>query len=495
MSAARFDELRRRLATIEDIQASAGLLEWDLQVMMPPGGGEARSHQLATLKTLLHERAVDPALGALLEELRPFEEGHAFESFEASLVRVARRNYERAARVPVELEAELSHAGSEGIIAWAAARENDDFAAFRPQLDRMLELKRRFVECHAPYDDPYDVLLEAYEPGLRARTVAGVFDRLLPELQRIVAASADTGLEPFEQGPYDDEGQTALSLEIARAFGVDDRAFRIDPTLHPFCQTIAIDDIRLTTRNEPTLAGHALFTVMHESGHGLYEHGVDPAFARTPLASGASTALHESQSRLWENVVGRSRPFWEWFYPRMQATHPELLDGISVDRFHRALVRPRPSFVRVAADEVTYGLHVILRFELERGLLDGSLATGDLPEAWNARFEELFGLWPPSDRLGCLQDVHWAEGYLGYFPSYQLGNVIAVQIWERLRQDIPEADDLIGHGRFGEIHEWLRSRLYAAGASFTPVETLERLGVGPLDPAPYLAYLRERVAA
>ncbi|MBM3676301.1 MAG: carboxypeptidase M32 [Actinobacteria bacterium] len=483
------EELRGRLAEIADLEAAAGLLEWDLQTMMPRGGADARGQQLATLRALAHKRSIDARLGELLAEASTHVEG---DTVDACLVRVALRDHDRAARVPVELTAETTRAASTALVAWTAAREADDFAAFRPHLDRMIELKRRYVDCFDAADDPYDVLLEDYEPGLRAAAVETIFARLLPELQRLLHAAGDAELEPFEVGPYPPEAQDAVSREVARAFGVDDAAFRLDPSVHPFCQAVAIDDIRLTTRYEPSLAGHSLFSTMHEAGHGLYEHGVDPALGRSPLGTGASTALHESQSRLWENVVGRSFAFWRWFYPRMQVAHPELLRDVPVERFHRALVRPRASLVRVSADEVSYGLHVILRFELERALLSGALATTDLPEAWNARFEELLGIRPPDDRLGCMQDVHWAEGLFGYFPSYQLGNVLAVQIWQRVLADIPDADDQIGQGRFEEIHGWLRERLYRLGRSFTPAETLERLGCGPLDPEPYLAYLRER---
>jgi carboxypeptidase Taq len=241
------------------------------------------------------------------------------------------------------------------------------------------------------------------------------------------------------------------------------------------------------------LADHSLFSTMHEVGHGLYEHGVDKALERTPLSHGLSMALHESQSRLWENVIGRSLPFWTWFYPRMQAAHPEALRTVSFEQLHRAVNRVRRSFIRVAADEVSYGLHIILRFELERELLAGRLSTADLPEAWNARFAELLGVRPPDNRLGCLQDTHWATGLVGYFPSYQLGNVMSVQIWERLREDIPDTDEQIANGEFGEIHGWLREHLYRLGRMYTPTETLQRVVGGPIDAEPYLRYLKAKI--
>lgn len=492
---APLEQLLRHLGEIADLVHAAGLLEWDLQVMMPPGGGPARAHQIGTLRGLAHARLLDPELGRLIEANAAVEASEPPESFAASVVRVARRDHERACRIPVELAAETSRAASDGIGIWQAARANDDYASFRPALDRMLDLKRRTIECFAPYEDPYDVLVDAFEPGLRAETIASVFDGLLPELRRIVAEAPPAVDEPFERGPYGVEPQRALSAEVARAFGVDDVSFRLDPTVHPFCLSLHANDVRLTTRYGALLEEHSLFSVMHEAGHGLYEHGIDPRFARTPLASGASTALHESQSRLWENVIGRSRQFWEWFYPRMQGAHPDLLGSVSLERFHRSIVRPRPSFIRVSADEVTYGLHVILRFELERALLDGSLSTADLPDAWNTRFAELLGITPPNDALGCLQDVHWAEGTFGYFPSYQLGNVLSVQIWNRLLDDLPDALDQVGRGDFTGIQGWLQRNLYALGRQFTPEETMRRIGCGPLDPVPYVAYLQDRTAS
>jgi carboxypeptidase Taq len=264
-------------------------------------------------------------------------------------------------------------------------------------------------------------------------------------------------------------------------------------TVHPFAASFGLNDIRLTTRySEGDL--HSLFTAMHECGHGLYEWGVSPTLDRTPLYEGASAALHESQSRLWENVVGRSIPFWRWFYPRLQETFPEHLGDISLDRFQREVNRPRRGFIRVDADETSYGLHVILRFELEQELLSGRLAVKDLPEAWNARFEELMGIAVPNDSVGVLQDSHWAAGLFGYFPTYLLGSVLSVQIWERAKEAIPDVEEQIGHGEFSELHGWLRDNLYALGSKFTPAETIERVVGGPIDPQPYLRYLRAKLS-
>ncbi len=487
--------LRGELARIADLTVAARALEWDQLVMMPEGGAATRPDTLATLHGLAHELFVRDEVGALLDELAPLEAELDPESDDACLIAVTRRDWEKASRVPTELTAELTKLASEGMEAWAKARAEDDYASFRPWLDRTLELKHRYIACFPATDDPYDVLLDDFERGMRTDEVRVVFDRLKPALRELVAAAPDDPPEPFLEGPYAREAQHEVSLAIARAFGASDAFFRLDPTVHPFCMSLSTRDIRLTTRYaEDDLHGNSLFSTMHEVGHGLYEHGGDAALDRTPLATGCSSALHESQSRLWENVIGRSLPFWRWFYPQFRDGFANVLADVSLERFHRAINRAQPSLIRVDADETTYGLHIILRFELEQELLSGTLSTADLPAAWNAKLEELLGIAPPSDRLGCLQDVHWSGGMFGYFPTYQLGNVLSVQIWEQLLAELPDAYEQIERGSFEAIYEWLRERLYRHGRKFTPAETIERVAGGPIDPEPYLRYLAEKNA-
>ncbi|MDH4177683.1 MAG: carboxypeptidase M32 [Thermoleophilia bacterium] len=486
-------ELRHRLAEISDLQHAEAVLGWDQLVMMPRSGAPARAHQLATLHAIAHDRFIDPGLGELLDELEEYAASLPYDSDDASLIRVTRRDWDKAVRVPTELTAAMVQLASEAVEAWTAAREADDYDAFRPWLDRTLELRARYQACFEPVDDPYDVHLDDFEPGMKTAQVRAVFDRIRPALQELTVQGARDVVEPFESAHYPAGRQHELSLQLMRAFGADD-AFRLDTTVHPFCTSFAIADIRLTTRYaEDDLHGNSIFSTMHEAGHGLYERGVSATLERTPLASGCSSALHESQSRLWENVIGRSLPFWRWFYPHMQAAFPKPLGGVSLERFHRAVNGVRRSLVRVDADEVTYGLHIILRFELEEQLLSGTLSTADVPEAWNTRFEELVGVPVPNDRLGCLQDVHWSGGSFGYFPTYQLGNVISSQIWARLLEDVPDAEEQIERGSFEEIHGWLRDHLYALGRKLTPQETLERVVGGPIDPEPYVDYLRAKV--
>lgn len=486
-------ELRERLAQIADLSRTQGLQAWDMEVWMPPRGGGSRATQLATLEAVIHERQVDDRLGVLLDELGPYAASLPADADDACLVRVARRNWERARRVPTELAAELAQAQAESYQAWVRAREDDDFAAFRPWLERMVELRLRWAACVGPGEAPYDVMLDEFEEGLRTDEVRSVFSVLEPELGELVAAHADEGDE-LVGGPFAIDGQEALSRELIEAFGGSWDAFRLDLTVHPFQITLGLDDIRLTTRYaEEDL--NAVFTAMHECGHGLYEWGSSPSLDRTPLAGCTSSTLHESQSRLWENVIGRSLPFWLWFYPRVQEAFPARLGNVSLDRFHRSVNRTQRTFVRVDADETSYGLHVILRFELEQALVSGQLAVRDLPDAWNARFEELLGIEVPDDRLGVLQDSHWSAGAFGYFPTYLLGSVLAVQIGERAHEAIPDLDAQLERGDFTELHAWLRENLYALGSKLTPADTIERVVGGPIDPQPYLRYLRDKLEA
>ncbi len=487
-------ELKRRLGEVSDLRSASAVLDWDQMVMMPPTGAAVRAERLATLERVAHERFVDDRIGELVDELRELEASLPYDSDDASLIRVTRRDWEKARRVPADLAAGLTKAASEGMEAWVAARADNDYTAFRPWLDRQLALKHEYIACFQPADDPYDVLLDDFEPGTTTAEVRTVFDRLRGELGPLIAEAVDDAGGDLGTGPFPEDGQRALGLAVMTAFGFDPASFRLDTTVHPFCSSFATTDIRVTTRyNESDL--ESLFSCMHEIGHGLYERGISPKLERTTLASGCSSGLHESQSRLWENVVGRSLPFCRWLHPQLVATFPDALAGMTLERFHRAINRVQPSFVRVDADEVTYGMHVILRFELEQELLAGRLSTADLPDAWNTRFEEYLGLSVPDDRLGVLQDVHWSCGMFGYFPTYQLGNVMSVQIWEAAQAALPDLDESFERGDFSALGTWLRENLYALGRKLTPKETLERVVGGPIDPEPYLRYLQSKHGA
>jgi carboxypeptidase Taq len=487
-----FETLRTKLGEIHDLVKVGSLLSWDQQTIMPPRGGEVRAYQLGTMDKLAHEAFVSDEIGAQLEELRPYEESLDGDSFEASLIRVARRDFEKAVRVPPELSAEITRTGSRAFSVWVEAREKSDYKTFRPWLEQLVELKHRYVACFPPADEPYDTLLDDYEQGMKTAEVRAIFERLKEVLIPLVEA-AGSGATPPVTGNFPAEKQRRLSLEIVRRFGFDDTAWRLDTAPHPFAQSLATTDIRITTREaEGSLDG--LFATMHECGHGLYEYGVDPALERTPLARGASLGLHESQSRLWENLVGRSRPFCSWFYPRLQQTFPGELASVDEETWFRSINDIAPGLIRIEADEASYNLHIILRFELEQQIMNG-LDLRELPQVWNEMMERYLGVDVPDDARGVLQDVHWSRGGFGYFPTYSLGNVISVQIWERLRGDVDDVDEQIARGEFSEIREWLRENLHRYGRKYLPAETLERVVAGPIDPEPYLRYLQGKLAA
>ena len=496
MSDAKFEELRGRLAELADLGKVSALLSWDQHTMMPPRGAAMRAEQLATVDRIAHEMFTSPEIGRLLDALAPFEERHDYESFEASLIRVTRRDWEKARRVPADLRAEMSRAASLADPVWVAARENDDYASFLPALRRNLDLRKRYVECFDGYDDPYDVLLDDYEPGMKTAEVREIFEYLKTHQAPLVDAVANGDARPPEppRRTFPIETQKLFELQVVERFGFDRSAWRLDPTVHPFASGGAIEDIRITTRYfEHNLDG--LFATMHECGHGLYEHQVAPELERTPLAAGTSLALHESQSRMWENLVGRSRSFWRFFFPRLQAAFPDALRGYDVERWYREVNAVEPSLIRVEADEATYNMHIVLRFELEQDMLAGRVALEELPEAWNEGMQEYLGIDVPDDTRGVLQDTHWAIGAVGYFPTYALGNLISAQIWAKVLEDVPDLHAQFEAGEFGGLREWLRDRLHRHGRKYTPRETLERVvGSGTIDPAPDVRYLRGKLA-
>jgi carboxypeptidase Taq len=489
----RFDELLRRLGVIDDLVRAGTLLGWDEETKMPPAGAESRAEQRATVEAVTHEHRVDPALGELLEGLRPFEEAHDPDSFEAGVIRVARRDYEKAIRVPPELQAALERAGSLGYRAWLRARADNDYSIILPHFESNLELRRRYVDCFDYDGDPYDVVLDDYEPGMKTAEVEVIFDRLKERLVPMIRAVAER--EPIDDsclhGSFPRAAQHRVSTAILQTWGMDDQAWRLDYTVHPFEVSMAINDIRLTTRfDEDNI--HGILSCLHEFGHGLYERQIEPAYFRTSLADGVSSAIHESQSRMWENLVGRRLSTWRYFYPTLQRELPAFLD-VPLETFHRALNKVQPTLRRVDADEVTYCLHVILRFEIERDLLDGRLLPRDLPEAFDAKMREYLGLQPPDLASGVLQDVHWSDMSLGYFPTYALGNVVSVQLWERAEADLGDFDEQFERGEFAALAEWLREHVHRFGRMYEPQELLRRAVGSTMDPEPYLGYLQREL--
>jgi carboxypeptidase Taq len=493
MTDPKLDRLRALVGEVDDLRKAATVLFWDQRVMMPPGGAQARAEASATVGRLAHEKFVAPELGRLLDELNA--EDYDYDSFEASLIRVTRRDYEKAIRVPPELTGEIRRSSALALSAWGPAKESSDFQAMLPHLERNLELRHRYVDCFPKPDETYDVLLDDYEPLMKTADVREVFDELKRELVPLIQEITEAGDvdSSFLEGEFDAGAQRDFSMKVIRAFGYTDDEWRLDTTPHPFMTTPGQGDIRLTTNFRPNDLS-SVFASMHEFGHGVYEWGVDPSLQRTPIGSGVSLAVHESQSRSWENLVGRSRPFWRYFYPQLQQTFPAQLGSVDEEAFYRAVNKVHPSLIRIDADEVTYNMHIILRFELEQDLIDDRLEPRDLPQAWNERMDVYLGVDVPDDARGVLQDMHWAGGSLGYFPTYSLGNVVSVQIWERLKDDLGDVDEQMERGEFDQIREWLRRHLYVLGRKFTPQETIERVTGSRIDPGPYVRYLREKLA-
>jgi carboxypeptidase Taq len=486
------DRLRGLLAEIADLRHTEQVMDWDSRVSMPPKGAESRADAAATLTRMIHERAVGDEMGAVLEELEPFEQELDAGSVEAALIRVSRRDWERYRRVPPELAAELSHSSSIAVAAWDVAKASSDFASFQPHLERQLELKRRYIECFPETDDPYDVLLEDWEEGMTAARVEAVFEELRAGLVPLVDRLRDRHVDDsFLGGPFPIAGQREAARRVLEAFGSSDDAWRLDETPHPFAMHPGVGDVRLTTHYDESNL-HSLFSTMHEFGHGVYEWAVAPELRRTSIGTGTSSAIHESQSRTWENLVGRSAGFWRWFYPQLQPLFPDVLGGVDRDAFVAAVNGVRPGLIRIDADEVTYGLHIILRFEIERDLLDGRIGVPDLPEEWNRRVGDYLGLEVPDDAHGVLQDMHWSIGLFGYFPTYQLGNMISMQIWERARAELSDLEEHFARGDFAPLREWLTEHVYRHGRIYPPEELLRRITGSDLDAKPYLAYLEEK---
>ncbi|HMO55985.1 MAG TPA: carboxypeptidase M32 [Roseiflexaceae bacterium] len=492
---AKLRQLKEHLAEIADLEAAASVLMWDQQTYMPNGGTAARAQQLATLGRIAHEKFVDPQIGALIDVLQPYGDQLPYDADDAALIRIVAHDYQKATRYPADFIATLYEHTAASYARWAQARPDNDFAAVRDGLERTLEFSRQYAAYSPGYAHIADPLIDSADYGMTVAIIRPLFAELRARLVPLVEAIA-TQPDPdtsFLHRNYPREPQLALGLEIAQAFGYDLERGRQDITHHPFATRFANGDVRITTRVQENDLSDALFSTLHEAGHAMYEQGVDAALDGTPLASGASAGIHESQSRLWENLVGRSRGFCEYFYPRIQAIFPEQLGDVSLEAFYRAVNRVQRSLIRTDADEVTYNLHVIIRFELELELLEGTLTVRDLPEAWRARYTSDLGITPPDDRDGVLQDVHWFGGLIGgAFQGYTLGNILSAQFYDAAMRSHPNILAEIGQGRFTTLHGWLREHIYRHGRKYTAPELIRRASGGDLTIEPYLAYLTHK---
>ena len=488
------DRLRDVLGEVADLERAAAVLTWDQETNMPPGGVEDRANQLATLSRLAHERFTSSEVARLLESAGAEVASMPAESDEASLLRVTRRDFGQAVKVPAELVSEMARAAATARPVWQDARERSDWSLFVPAMQVTVDLSRRLADALGYEERPYDALIELTEPGLTTTRVEELFGRIKDASVPLVQAidrHRDRVDDAVMARPCDERRQVELARETIACLGYDLDRGRQDLSVHPFCISFGPGDVRLTTRTGATFRDSCILSSIHEAGHAMYEQGVPRSLDRTPLSRGASPGLHESQSRLWENMVGRSRPFYGWLYPRLKGAFPESLDDVEAEAFWRACNAVRASYIRVDADEVTYNLHVLLRFEIENDLLEGRLAVADVPEAWAARVREYLGLEQPPDREGPLQDIHWT-GALGGFVGYSLGNLISAQLMAAARRDLPGLDAQFEAGDFAPLLGWLREHVHRHGRKFTPDELVERATGSPITAEPWIAYLGEK---
>ncbi len=486
-----YDAFLARIREIGQLEATAALLDWDSETVMPENGLSIRAEQLTLLATLAHDRLTDPKLGDLLSQLEDKTDDEAA----ATNVREIRRQHEREVRIPKTLVERIARVSTIAKSAWAKARSESAFDRFAPHLAELLDLRRQVAEAIGYEGECYDALLDEFEPGATAVELAKVFDSLRTPLAAFVKQLVESETQPdpsIIERRFPIEMQTLWCRQSAELIGFDFKSGRIDTSVHPFCSGTGPGDVRLTTRYMENFFPSAVFGTLHEAGHGLYEQGLPNNHVFTPRGHAVSLGIHESQSRLWENMVGRSRAYWERYYPQCQTAFPEALSDVSLDAFYGAINTVRPSLIRVEADEVTYSLHIILRFEIERDLLEDRLQVSDVPEAWNAKMTELLGVTPEQDSDGCLQDIHWSMGAFGYFPTYALGNLFAAQFFAAASRAMPDLQDQIRQGDFTSLLEWLRVNIHLHGQRYRANELAQNITGTPLSIEPFMTYLREK---
>jgi len=492
------NQLKKLDATVTRLGHIAALLEWDQETYMPDGAVEERAMQSALIQGLHHERIIDTAWESLFSELG-YDGSDApgnLSDADTAFLREAYKRWNKQTRVPGELVENLARETSLSQAAWASARKADDFSAFAPHLERVIGLKKEYAAAIAVDSnaDLYDALLDEYEPGATSGEIAAVFDGLAEGLSVLLekirsGKEAETG---FLENSYDVDKQDAFGKKIQDWMGYDTSRGRLDLSAHPFTIALGPDDVRVTTRYDENLVLSGLFSNIHEAGHGLYDQGVGAQLCNTLLADGASMGIHESQSRFWENTVGRSQAFWKRWYGDFQGLFPENLSGVNVVDFYRSVNSVQPSLIRVEADEVTYSFHIIIRFRLEQALISGDLKVADLPGAWNDAYRDLLGISPENDADGCLQDVHWSVGLFGYFPTYALGNLYAAQFTDAMKHVLGPVSSLIGSDRVDVVLNWLRANIHVHGRVYLPADLCRRVTGKPLDSVYFLKYLNDK---
>ena len=492
------DKLKRMKKLVGDafeLQRVAAVLDWDQQVGMPVAAAANRARQTSLISCLAHEKLTCSELGELLENLVPEMNNLDPESDDYCLIKMVERDYKRYTKVPSEHVAEFSHLTSLAHSKWERALVGSDFSIFKDSLTKIFKMRREYADFFAPYDHVYDPLLDEFEPGMKTATLIDIFDTIRPmqvELLQEIAARPVPDQSCLNH-KFATDKQWQLANVAAAAIGYDFSRGRLDSVVHPFTTTFNLNDVRITSSAKVDNLS-CISSTMHEAGHAMYEQNIAKSLENTPLETGVSLGIHESQSRLWENLVGRSHSFLEFFYPKMQSAFP-FLQSTPLDEFYRAYNTVKPGFIRVDADEATYNMHVMLRFELEVAMLEGSLAVADLPDAWNAKMKEYLGIVPPNDALGCLQDVHWSAGLVGYFPTYALGNLISAQLWKVCREQFSSLDKAMACGRFDELRNWLGENIHCYGSKFEPMELMRRISGDGIRPEIYIKYLREKYSS
>ncbi|MEW4489195.1 carboxypeptidase M32 [Thalassoglobus sp. JC818] len=494
--APEYTELVTHLRELATLRSCGSVLGWDEQTNLPPKGAEHRANQLSLLAGLSHDRATDPTLGELIDKLSEQIDNESDDSIEAANVRDAKRAYSRSVKLPRNLVKELSRTATLSQQAWVEARAKKDFAAFQPWLEKIVQLKREEADAlGSPTGVKYDALIEDYEPGATAAQIQEVFAPLREELVKLVAGIQASDRKPdvgILERSYPIADQETFGRSAATAIGFDFTSGRLDIAAHPFCSGIGPGDCRLTTRYDEHHFPGAFFGTLHEAGHGIYEQGLNAEQFGLACGEACSLGIHESQSRMWENLVGRSRAFWDHFYPQAQKTFPDAIGDLHIDDFYAAVNNVEPSWIRVEADEVTYNLHIMLRFELEQALLSGDLNVADVPTAWNETFHEFFGMTPTDDSLGCLQDVHWSAGLIGYFPTYALGNMYAAQFFDTAQQELGNLAEMFARGEFAPLKNWLNEKIHSQGRRYDAPKLVEKVTGETLSAAPLLNHLNTK---
>jgi carboxypeptidase Taq len=489
-----YTSLTCELREIGLLGSVGSLLGWDERTQMPPTGAEHRAAQSSLLARMVHERFTSPTIGDWLAQLEGSDVVSDAESDAAVNVRETRRSYDRARKLPSSLIEEQTRVAVLAQQAWGDARQKNDYPMFRPWLEKTLDLKRQEADYVGYQTHMYDALLDEFEPGETTANLRRTFEQLRGPLVELIGKIVDSGRKaPIEilERNYPPDAQGKLGREAAEAVGFDFAAGRLDVSLHPFCSGIGPGDTRMTTRYDPKYFGDAFFGVLHETGHGLYDQGLPKEHFGTPRGDAVSLGIHESQSRMWENFVGRSRPFWKYFFPKVRGAFPDALRDVSEDQWYFAVNDVRPSLIRTESDETTYNLHVLLRFELEQALLNDELKPPDLPAAWNEKMQKYLGLTPPDDSRGCLQDIHWSGGAIGYFPTYTLGNLYAAQFFEQARKDL-DLDGQFARGQFAPLLDWLREKIHRHGKKYRAGQLAKRITGRDLSAEPLLRYLRAK---